>query len=102
MAWWQWIITIASIIGAVVTIIGTAYKYLIKPCMALVERFKQMEVYQKWAYHNTLRLLIMSEEMPIEERIAAGDKYVNEEHLNGKIKRKYENLIDQWERDGEA
>ena len=97
MEWWEIIIKVGAVLTAVIAIVSAVYKYLYKPWRKFLDDFAQMKNHQTWTYHNTLRLMIMSEEMPIEERIAAGDKYVNEEHLNGKVKRTYENLIDRWE-----
>ncbi len=42
---------------------------------------------------DILRLVIMSHEMPLSERIAAGDQYVNVFHGNGGVKKKYEELL---------
>lgn len=43
-------------------------------------------------YLAILRLNIMSEEMPLSERVAAGDKYIKL-NGNGEVKLKYEKLL---------
>ena len=54
--------------------------------------------YKKIKYYLCiLRLTIMSEEMPLEERIAAGDKYIKHGG-NGAVKHKYEQLLSQLDR----
>ena len=58
----------ATAISAVVTLFVLVSKaYLI---------FKKQERHQKENYMAILRITIVSEEMPLSERIAAGDKYV--------------------------
>jgi len=46
---------------------------------------------------NTLKLTIMSEEIPLEERLIAGEKYV-QEGGNGAIKAKYRLLQEEYEK----
>lgn len=43
-------------------------------------------------YLSILRLTVMSEEMPISERIIAGDKYVKKGG-NGEVKKYYEKML---------
>ena len=43
-----------------------------------------------------LRLVIMTPEMPLTERISAGDTYVNELHRNGAVKQKYNELLQKF------
>ena len=38
----------------------------------------------------------MTPEMPLSERIAAGDVYVNKLHRNGGVKKKYEELLNRF------
>lgn len=87
----------ASVVSALV-VIGTAvHKYIYKPIRTLIEEFKQIKEYQREDYICNLRLTIMSEEMPLEERIAAGDKYISEGG-NGAVKHKYEQLLHDLDR----
>ena len=82
------IVEIASIISAVsivFTVIITAYKF-IRKWEKWVEQKDKHDIEQ---YSQILRLVIMTPEMPLSERIAAGDIYVNELHRNGAVKQKY-------------
>ena len=45
-------------------------------------------------YMSILRLTIMSEEMPISERIIAGDKYVKK-NGNGDVKKYYQKMLEE-------
>lgn len=58
-------------------------------------RMERMEVHSREDYKNILQMQIMSEEMPIEVRLEAGEKYVSE-GWNGAIKAKYEFLKKQY------
>lgn len=60
--------------------------------------FKKQERHQKENYMAILRITIVSEEMPLSERIAAGDKYVSLGG-NGQIKVLYKKLIEQYEKE---
>lgn len=62
---------------------------IIKPITAVLKKIEKLERHQNETYMQTLRLVIMSEEMPLEERIATGDKYITNGG-NGAIKRFYE------------
>lgn len=85
------IILAASVITAVtviVTSIVTGYKFIRK-----FDRWKEnKDRHDRENYLNILRLVIMSEEMPLSERISAGDKYL-ELGGNGAVKHKYQDLI---------
>ena len=86
------IILIASIITSL-SIIGTAgitaYKFIRK----WDKWVKQKDEHDIEQYVQILRLVIMTPEMPLSERIAAGDTYVNELHRNGAVKQKYNELL---------
>ena len=71
------IITVAAIISAVtviLTVIITAYRFIRK----WDKWVKQKDKHDIEQYVQILRLVIMTPEMPLSERIAAGDTYVNE------------------------
>ena len=86
------IILIASLLTALGVIVTTAVKV-----------YKFIRKWEKWIdkkdkhdneqYVQILRLVIMTPEMPLSERIAAGDIYVNELHKNGGVKQKYNELL---------
>lgn len=87
------IIKIAALITAVAT------------CFALV---KQIRRAVKWVEHlaqqcdenvlSILRLTIVSTEMPMSERIAAGDKYIKL-NGNGAVKHLYQRLVEENAKD---
>lgn len=80
---------VLSAVGIIITAIVTAYRLVRK--------------WDKWRedkdkhdienYKAILRLVIMTPEMPLSERIEAGDTYVNELNGNGGVKQKYNELI---------
>lgn len=67
-----------------------------RPLREIEQRIKRLESYTHNDYMSTLRLTVMSEEMPMEERLAAGEKYVKEGG-NGAIKAKYHMLIKEYQ-----
>ena len=86
------IITIAAVITAIgviaTTIIG-AYRF--------IKRWdkwrEEKDEHDRENYKAILKLVIMSPEMPLSERIAAGDIYVNTLNGNGGVKQKYNELL---------
>ena len=58
----------------------------------LEEKVDELAEHDKEQYHSILRLTIMSEGMPISERIIAGDKYVKKGG-NGDVKEYYQNML---------
>ena len=85
------ILFIASVLTALTVIIATAMKV-----------YKFIRKWEKWVeeqsehnldnYLSIKRLTIMSHEMPLSERIAAGEKYIKCGG-NGEVKHKYEELL---------
>lgn len=59
------------------------------------DRMEKMEGHSREDYKNILQMQIMAEEMPLEVRLEAGEKYVSE-GWNGAIKAKYELLKKQY------
>lgn len=85
------IILIASILTALGVIITTAikiYKFIRKWEMWVEEQRE----HSLDNYLSIKRLTIMSHEMPLSERIAAGEKYIKCGG-NGEVKHKYEELL---------
>ena len=78
----------AKALTAIAAAIVVVFK-IINPILALLKKVETLEKRQHETYMQTLRLVIMSEEMPLEERIKAGDAYIKEGG-NGAIKRFYE------------
>ena len=83
------IASIVSAISVILTAIITAYKFIRK----WDKWVKQKDKHDIEQYVQILRLVIMTPEMPLSERIAAGDTYVNELHRNGAVKQKYNELL---------
>ena len=89
------IVIVASVItsiSVVLTAIITAYKFIRK----WDKWVKQKDKHDIEQYVQILRLVIMTPEMPLTERIAAGDTYVNELKRNGAVKQKYNELLHKW------
>lgn len=86
------IVLISSIITSltvILTAVVTAYRFIRKWDKWVKEKDKH-DIEQ---YVQILRLVIMTPEMPLSERISAGDTYVNELHRNGAVKQKYNELL---------
>ena len=88
-------ILIASVITAIsviVTFFVTAYKFIRK-----WDRWREeKDAHDKENYKAILRLVIMTPEMPLSERIEAGDVYVNKLNGNGGVKQKYKELLNKF------
>lgn len=89
------IILIASILTALGVIIATAIKVykFIRRCDEWIERTEKHDNEQ---YKDILRIKIMMPEMPLSERIKAGDIYVNKLDGNGGVKQKYLELLQRF------
>ena len=89
----QDIIVIGSILSALGVIIATAVKVyrVIRKWETWVEETSEHSLDN---YLSIKRLTIMSHEMPLSERIAAGEKYIKYGG-NGEVKHKYEELLNQ-------
>ena len=85
------IILIASLLTSVAVIITTAMKIykFIRKWEIWVEEQSEHALDN---YLSIKRLTIMSHEMPLSERIAAGEKYIKYGG-NGEVKHKYEELL---------
>ena len=91
----DWVVVISGAItsfGVIITAIVTAYKFIRK----WDKWVKQKDKHDIEQYVQILRLVIMTPEMPLSERIAAGDTYVNELHRNGAVKQKYNELLQRF------
>ena len=89
------IVLIASAItsfSVILTAIVTAYKFIRK-----WEKWKEdKDKHDIENYKAILRLVIMTPEMPLSERIEAGDVYVNTLNGNGGVKQKYKELLQRF------
>lgn len=89
---YQYILATAALLTAVGVIIATAvkvYKFIRKGEEWIDKKDKQDEA----MHRDILRLIIMTPEMPLSERIDAGDVYVKELNGNGGVKQKYNELL---------
>ena len=88
-----WITLIESILtfaGICVTVIVSNKKANAK----LEAKVDKLVEHDEDQYLSILRLTIMSEEMPISERIIAGDKYVKKGG-NGEVKKYYQKMLEE-------
>ena len=89
------VIIAASVITAstvIITAVTTAYRFIRK----WDKWVRQKDKHDIEQYVQILRLVIMTPEMPLSERISAGDTYVNELHRNGAVKQKYNELLQRF------
>lgn len=93
-----WITLIESILtfaGVCVTVIVSNRKANAKQMEKVDEVAKKVDTlvqHDKDQYLSILRLTIMSEEMPVSERIIAGDKYIKAGG-NGDVKKYYQQML---------
>ena len=88
-----WITLIEGLLtfaGICVTVYATNKKANKK----LEEMVDKLVEHDEDQYLSILRLTIMSEDMPISERIIAGDKYVKKGG-NGDVKKYYQKMLDE-------
>ena len=86
------ILATAALLTAIGVIIATAIKVynFVRKCEKWIEKKDKHDDAQ---YRDILRLIIMTPEMPLSERIDAGDIYVNKLNGNGGVKQKYNELL---------
>ena len=85
-----------------VIVIGGVVSALTVITVTAIKLYKFIRKWEKWVeeqsehnldnYLSIKRLTIMSHEMPLSERIAAGEKYIKYGG-NGEVKHKYEELL---------
>ena len=89
------ILLVASLftaLGCIVATVVKVYKF-IRKCEEWIE---EKDKHDNENYKAILRLVIMTPEMPLSERISAGDTYVNELHRNGAVKQNYNELLQRF------
>lgn len=82
---------VAGAITAILVLIGMIFSKIKK----IFKMFNDMKEHTTENYLNNLRLVIMSEEMPIGERLQAGGKYI-EAGGNGEVKAFYKKLQNEY------
>lgn len=93
----QDIIGVLQLVVVVGTVVGSVWK-LSKPLRTIGDRIERLEMYSHNDYMRELRLTIMSDELPIEERLEAGEKYIKEGG-NGPVKVKYHMLQEEYQKE---
>lgn len=91
MNWTDFLLKLAGLIGAILVI----YRFVVavvKPIQSITSSVKKMEEHDKEQYLSILRLTIMSPDMPVSERIIAGEKYIKDGG-NGDVKAYYEDFL---------
>lgn len=86
-----------ALIEGVLTFLGicvTVYFSNKKATAKLEEKVDRLVEHDEDQYMSILRLTIMNSEMPISERIIAGDKYVKK-NGNGDVKKYYQKMIEE-------
>lgn len=103
---YETLLLIAGVATALTTIsvfIGKIVKKA-KKCInffkGLQTQIDTIEKHCKENYMRELQIIIMSEEMPIEERLRAGEEYVNNGG-NGAVKAKYRVILQRYEEEHE-
>lgn len=80
--------SVLTALGVIITTSLKIYKF-IRKCEKWVEEQSEHSLDN---YLSIKRLTVMSREMPLSERIAAGEKYIKYGG-NGEVKHKYEELL---------
>jgi hypothetical protein len=86
-----------TLIESVLTFAGICVTVIVSNKRAnkkLEEKVDKLVEHDEDQYLSILRLTIMSEDMPISERIIAGDKYVKKGG-NGDVKKYYQRMLEE-------
>lgn len=86
-----------TLIDGLLTLAGVCITVIVanrKANAKLEEKVDRLVEHDEDQYLSILRLTIMSEDMPISERIIAGDKYVKKGG-NGDVKKYYQQMIEE-------
>lgn len=92
MPWENFWVTLIEAAFTFAGICVTVYFSNKKANKKLEEKVDMLVEHDRDQYLSILRLTIMSEEMPISERIIAGDKYIKRGG-NGDVKKYYQQMI---------
>lgn len=82
---------IAGAITAILVLIGRVLSKLRK----IIKMFNTLQEHTEENYLNNLRIIIMSPDMPIGERLNAGEKYIKFGG-NGEVKAFYKKLLQEY------
>jgi len=84
---------IILLLGELFSIIGLLITNILQN-RSMKKEMKELKEHQNENYLATLRLTVVSEEMPITERIIAGKKYI-EKGGNGEVKKIYQRMLNE-------
>ena len=88
MGWIEELATLCGDLSVIATLCAAIYRFS--------RRLERMERHQHNDYLCMLRLMILSEELPVEERLKAGEEYVREGG-NGAIKARYQLMLEEYQ-----
>lgn len=88
--------SIAGAITAILVLIGRVLSKLRK----IIKMFNTLQEHTEENYLNNLRIIIMSPDMPMGERLNAGEKYIKAGG-NGEVKAFYKKLLQRYLEGGE-
>lgn len=91
------IILIGGVVGALATIVTTCIA-IIKIAIKVNKRVEEQHRHTKENYLDIKRLIITSPYMPLNERLAAGEAYI-EQGGNGGVKALYNDLLEQFKKE---
>ena len=102
MQLYEWLLIAAGAVGALTSLIAFGKKVInsVKTCVnffkGLQAQIDTIAEHCRENYMRELQIIIMSEEMPLDERLRAGEEYVKGGG-NGAIKAKYRILLQRYE-----
>ncbi len=82
---------VAGAITAILVLVGMIFSKLRK----IIKMFNEIKENTEENYLNNLRLVILSPDMPIGERLSAGEKYIKS-NGNGEVKAFYKKLQNEY------
>ena len=86
--------------SSLITALSVIFTFLIKIYTffnTLEKKYEEMNTTLKQNNMYILKLTVMNNDMPLVERIGAGEQYLNNKG-NGLIKQKYEELLEEYEK----
>ena len=90
------IIFIATVVGGIGTFVGVLYK-MYKFARSIEEKYEEMNELIKENTIHILKIAVLNEDLPITDRITAGERYMVLGG-NGFVKKKYLKLLDEYEK----
>ena len=91
---------IAGAITAILVLFSKVFSKSITKFREFIKKFDKLQEHTEENYLNNLRIIIMLPEMPIGERLNAGEKYIKAGG-NGEVKAFYKKLLQSYLEGGE-